>query len=320
MQVIHDALKSADLPYGVVATIGNYDGIHRGQRSIIQRVVERARERGVPAVVISFDPHPLRVLHPESAPPLLTSGEQRERLLEELGVDFLLLVRFHPEFARTEAKDFVRQFLHGRLALEEIHVGRDFAFGHQRQGHVDLLERLGEELGFTAHGVEEVRHGGGVISATRIRQAIAEGRVEEAMDLLGRPYALIGTIVRGDRMGVRLGWPTINLMPDNELLPSDGVYACQVRFVSSPGLFDGVTNVGTRPTVYESYEQVVESHILDFSANVYGERAEILFCKRLREEKMFPSVMDLSAQIGRDVETAREYFAARRCYQEENAG
>ncbi|HEX9733061.1 MAG TPA: bifunctional riboflavin kinase/FAD synthetase [Thermoanaerobaculia bacterium] len=316
MQVIHDALKSADLPYGVIATIGNYDGIHRGQQAVIARVVERARTEQVPAVVITFDPHPLSVLRPESAPPLLTTAEQREEVLAALGVDVLLLIRFNRELARTSARDFVVRFLHRQLALAEIYVGESFVFGHERRGDLKLLGQLGDELGFKALAVPELAARGEVISSTRIRRALAEGRTEEAMELLGRPYELRGTIVRGDRMGMRLGWPTINLMPDNELRPCDGVYTGQVRFPSLPAVFDCVTNVGTRPTVYESYQHVVESHVLDFSSDVYGERAEIRFFKRLREEKMFPTVMDLSAQIGRDVEATREYFAAQRRSQE----
>ena len=312
MQVIHDALKSADLPYGGIATIGNYDGIHRGQRAVLDRVVQRARAEGVQSVVLTFDPHPVSILRPDSAPNLLTPATQRETLLEESGIDVMLIVRFTPEFARTEPEEFVRDFLHSALALQEIYVGSEFVFGKERRGNLALLERLGSELGFAAFGIDEVLHQGQPVSSTRIRRAIAEGSVELAMELLGRAYSLHGTIARGDRMGMRLGWPTINLLPENDQLPSDGVYTGRVLFPAMPGVFDCVTNVGTRPTVYENYQHVVESHILDFSSDVYGERVEIQFFKRLREERIFTTVMDLSAQIGRDVETTREYFAARR--------
>ncbi len=312
MHVIKDALNSADLPYGAIATIGNYDGIHRGQLTVLSRVVERSREKGVQSVVITFEPHPISILRPDSTPLLLTPGGQRERLLEEAGVDVMLVVRFSDEFARTEPEDFVRRFLHSELALQEIYVGSGFAFGKQRRGDLSLLRSLGEELSFNAFGIEEVLYRGEVISSTRIRRAIDEGKVELAMGLLGRPYSLHGAIARGDRMGKRLGWPTVNLLPDNELLPSDGVYAGRVRFPSLPGIFDCVTNVGTRPTVYEHYQHVVESHILGFDSDVYGEKVEIQFHKRLREERIFSTVMDLSAQIGRDVEATREFFTARK--------
>ncbi|RMH19335.1 MAG: riboflavin biosynthesis protein RibF [Acidobacteria bacterium] len=316
MQVIRDALASADLPYAAIATIGNYDGIHRGQRAVIDRVIARARELGTQAVVISFDPHPLRVLRPQEAPPLLTSRRQREALLEEAGIDVLVEVRFTRELALTPAERFARDLLHRAMAVQEIYVGRGFHFGHNREGDLALLERLGAELGFAAYGVDEVLHQGAPISSTRIRQAVAAGDVALAMELLGRPYALRGVIQRGDRMGMRLGWPTINLESENELTPAEGVYVGQASFPSFPATFDCVTNIGTRPTVYEHYQRVVESHILGFDADVYGETVEISFFKRLREERLFPNVMELSAQIGRDVEAAREYFAARRRLQE----
>ncbi|MEM8934093.1 MAG: bifunctional riboflavin kinase/FAD synthetase [Acidobacteriota bacterium] len=312
MQVIHDATRSAYLPYGVVATIGNYDGVHRGQQAVISKVVERARARGSSAVVITFQPHPVSVLRPDAAPQLLTLDRQRETILESLGVDALLIVRFTKDFANTTAEAFVRDFLHRQLALEELYVGSEFGFGKQRGGDVDLLRRIGDELGFTVEGIDEELYRGDVISSTRVRSAVRDGQVELALELLGRPYGLLGTVVRGDRMGQKLGWPTINLLPENEILPQDGVYCGRARFTNLPGVFDCVTNVGTRPTVYENYDRVVESHLLGFSADVYGEEVEVCFYKRLREERLFPSVMDLSAQIARDVEAAREYFTNRR--------
>ncbi len=319
MLVVHDAYtsKNTDVPRGGIATIGNFDGIHRGQRAIIDRVVARARELGVPAVVITFDPHPLTVLRPEQAPVRLTTPEQKEALLEEAGADVVLILRFTPELARVPARQFVRELLQSRLGLREIHVGQSFVFGHNREGDLELLQEMGEELGFQAFGVDEVVWSGERISSTRIRRSISEGKVEDATAMLGRAYAISGMIARGDRMGKRLGWPTINLASDHKLLPYDGVYAGRVYFPSFPATFDCVTNIGTRPTVYENYQRVVESHVLDFKADVYGKRAEVSFCKRLREERIFPSVMDLSAQIARDVEAAREYFARRRFLEQE---
>ncbi len=309
MHVVQDAYQSTDLPRGGVAAIGNFDGLHRGQRALLDRVVERAAALGVPPVVLTFDPHPLAVLQPERAPVRLTTDGQKNRLLEEAGVAVVLVVRFTPELAKTPAEAFVREFLHARLGLREIHVGESFVFGRGREGDVALLRRLGEELGFAVGGVEEVAYRGERISSTRIRAALAEGRVEEARDMLGRPYAIEGKVVRGDRMGQRLGWPTINIASENRQLPADGVYACRIFLPSFPATFDGVTNIGTRPTVYENYQRVVESHVLDFKADVYGKRVEVRFWKRLREERIFPTVMDLSAQIGRDVDATRDFFA-----------
>jgi riboflavin kinase/FMN adenylyltransferase len=320
MQVIQDAFRAGDLPRGGVATIGNFDGIHRGQRAIIDRVVARAGELGRPSVVMTFEPHPLGVLRPDQEPPArLSTPAEKRRLLTEAGVEHLLVIRFDAELAATPAEAFVREFLAGKLAIAELHVGAGFTFGHRREGDLALLERLGGELGFAARPVEEVAYRGERISSTRIRRAVAEGRIDDARAMLGRPYALAGTVARGDRMGKRLGWPTINLTPESELVPADGVYAGRVFIPAFPATFVCVTNIGTRPTVYENYRRVVESHILDFAADIYGERVEVSFHKRLREERIFPTVMDLSAQIGRDVEATREYFAARRHLKEQAA-
>ena len=312
MHIVHDAYRSSDLPRGGVAAIGNFDGIHRGQRELLDLVRARAADAGLPSVAITFEPHPVAVLRPEASPPRLTTAERKEKLLAEAGIDVLLVVRFTPEFSQTPARVFVREFLHQRLGLAEIYVGSTFVFGHRREGDLALLKEVGDAFGFAAFGVEQVSWGGERISSTRIRRALAEGRAEDAAAMLGRPYALGGIIVRGDRMGQRLGWPTINLQVEEQLVPLGGVYACRVFFPSFPATFTCVTNIGTRPTVYENYQRVVESHILDFQSDVYGERVDLAFHKRLREERMFPSVMDLSAQIGRDVEATRDFFAARR--------
>jgi riboflavin kinase/FMN adenylyltransferase len=312
MQVVEDAFNASDLPRGGIGTIGNFDGVHRGQRAILDRVTARAAELGSAAVLVTFEPHPLSVLAPERAPLPLTLQRQKERLLDEAGIAWMLNVRFTPELARLPAADFVRDFLHGRLGLLEVYVGESFVFGHRREGDLELLRRMGEELGFAAAGVPEVAYQGERISSSRIRKALLEGAVADAAEMLGRPYAITGVIARGDRMGKRLGWPTINLVPDHKLVPEDGVYCSRVFFPSYPATFDCVTNIGTRPTVYENYNRVVESHILDFKQDVYGERIELSFLKRLRDERIFPTVMDLSTQIGRDVEATRDYFARRR--------
>ena len=308
MQVIHDALRSTDLPRPSVLTIGNYDGVHLGQRNLVERTVARARELGLPAVVVTFDPHPLKVLHPESAPGAITTARQKERLLAGLGIDALAVVTFNSEVAEIPAESFVRQFLAGGLEARTIFVGRRFAFGRGREGNVALLEKLGPELGFEVVAVEELAIEGEAVSSSRIRRALADGRVDLAGRLLGRPFSLEGEIVAGDRMGSKLGWPTINLRHEGELVPMEGVYASRVHFPSYPATFDSVTNIGTRPTVYENHQRIIESHILDFRSDVYGERIELSFHKRLRDEMLFPSVMALSAQIRRDVDTTREYF------------
>ncbi len=313
MLVIHDAWNTTDLPVGLVATIGNFDGVHRGQREVIARLVRRAHELGAPSAVVTFEPHPLQVLRPKEAPRRLTTPSTKERLLAETGVDHLLVVPFDAELAATSAEAFVRRFLVEGLEAKEVWVGVDFLFGRQREGDVALLERLGRRWGFVTVALEDVTAGGERISSSRIRRALLEGKVEEAADLLGRPHQVEGRVVRGDRMGKRLGWPTINIDCPGALVPFDGVYATQARFPRlSDSWFDAATNIGTRPTVYENFQQVVESHVLDFSSDVYGEVVELTFHKRLREERIFPTIMDLSEQIRRDVESTREIFAARR--------
>jgi riboflavin kinase/FMN adenylyltransferase len=312
MQLVADALGPCELPRASVVTIGNYDGIHRGQRQVLDRLVSRARSLELPAVVVTFEPHPLRVLAPEQAPAMLVTREQKRELLAAAGIDLLAILPFDGSFAATPAETFVRDFLSARLGMRELYVGRRFAFGRNREGNLALLTGLGEELGFRVSGVEEEEAGGEPVSSTRIRRAIARGEVEAAAGLLGRAYSLTGEIVRGERLGRQLGFPTANLAPDGQLLPLEGVYATRTRFEGAPARFDSVTNIGRRPTVAEASPPRVETHLLDFDRELYGERIELYFHKRLRDEMLFPSVTELAAQIGRDVRLSREYFASFR--------
>jgi riboflavin kinase/FMN adenylyltransferase len=311
MRVVADALAASGLPRGGVVTVGNYDGVHLGQRAVLGRVLGRARELSVPALVVTFDPHPLRVLAPERAPQRLTTDAQRERELAAIGLDALLVVRFTREFSTLSAERFVREVLAERLAVREVWVGSRFAFGRGREGTLGLLERMGAGLGFRAVGVPELEQDGAPISATRIRAALARGEVDRAASLLGRPYAVEGLVARGDRRGAQLGFPTLNLLPDNELLPADGVYVSAVSFVATGEERPGVSNVGVRPTVAPSGPRTVETHLLDFDRETYGERIEVRFASRLREERRFPGLAELREQIGRDVESAREYWRDR---------
>lgn len=311
MPAIRDALNSTELPRGVIATIGNYDGIHVGQQTVLDMVIGRAREVGVPSAVITFDPHPLSVVRPQEAPPRLVTQDQKEALLAAAGVDYALTIHFSPEFASTRARAFVRDFLHARLAVAELYVGSNFTFGRQREGNMALLQEMGASCGFAAVEIDEVRAGGERVSSSRIRRLVLAGRIDEATELLGRPYTMTGTVARGEGMGRRLGWPTINLETDNEICPHNGVYVTEVSFPGSDATYRSVTNIGIRPTVSEHARRVVESHILDFSRDVYGERVDLSFCRRLREEKQFASMTELSAQIGRDADAAREYFRDR---------
>ena len=308
MQVIKDPFRSVALPHGGVVTVGNFDGVHRGHQAMLRDVAKRARELGAPAVVVTFEPHPLKVLHPERAPRMIQNLRQREEAIEACGIDALLLVPFTRDFSLTPAEDFIRDLLVKRLAVREVHVGEHFMFGRERGGNMEVLRRIGEAAGFTVTGIADVADAAAAISSTRIRNALLEGDVASANALLGRAYAMDGLVAKGDRLGGKIGFPTMNLKSDNELYPKDGVYFTSVRVESFGRTFASVTNVGRRPTVYEDFATTIESYLLDFSSDVYGERVRVSFFDRVRDERKFPSLPDLTAQIERDVEATRLYF------------
>jgi len=312
MHVVRDPLRAADLPRGGIATIGNFDGVHLGHRRILETVVARARESLRPSVAITFEPHPRSVLRPDRAPRRLQTLHQKEEAIEAIGVENLLVIPFTRDFSLIEPEEFVRSVLGARLAVSEIYLGSHFAFGRGKRGDITLLKRMGPECDFVASSVEEVFFEGEPVSSTRIRDAIGRGDVLRANAMLGREYEIDGLVARGDGLGSRLGFPTINLEPENELQPANGVYVTQIQIRSVGGRLDSVTNIGRRPTVYEDYATTIETFVLDFSANVYGEKVRLFFFDRLREERKFPSVTELSAQIGRDIEETRRYFEGDR--------
>ncbi len=308
MKIFKNAWKQGDLPHGTVATVGNFDGMHRGQRAIVDMVVKRGAELGLPSVVITFEPHPLKVLRPDMAPPRLTTADQKASMLEAMGIDAMAIVEFDEEFASTAAKQFVEQLLFERLDVRELFVGSKFLFGRDRAGDLALLKSLAGDTGRRVSGVEEVVDGGELVSSTRVRAAVMRGDVEEAMRLLGRPYSVVGRVVHGDAMGRKLGWPTINLDLSNELLPSFGVYRSRAR-VEGGAPLPAVTNVGLRPTIHSDSRPTLESHLLDFEGDLYGRSVEIELLERLRGERCFASVTELEEQITRDVDEVRRRFA-----------
>ncbi len=282
-----------------------------GHRAILDTVVSRARSLDGEAVVLTFDPHPRRVLHPERAPKLLTTLEQRLELLEAAGVDAVIVEPFTREFARTSADVFIRDVIHRRIHPLEVYVGYDFHFGRDREGSMRLLSELGPRLGFSVTIISEVVVDEGDVNSTRIRQVLAEGRVAEAAAMLGRPYTVRGRVALGDQRGRTLGFPTANLDPENEVLPGAGVYAGRLRLLDEGDpprgtIFAAVTNVGTRPTFRAGGEVLAEAHLLDFHGDLYGRRVELSFLACLRAERRFPSVDELRAQIASDVEEARK--------------
>ena len=265
-----------------------------------------ASERGGTSVVLTFDPHPPRVLRPDKAPPLLMTPAQKQEALERAGVQGLALVRFTEELSRWEPEVFVRRVLVDWLRIAEVWVGADFLFGRDRSGNFSLLRTLGQQYGFRVEKIDPIRYKDFVVSSTRIRRLVSEGRVEEAGALLGRHFAIEGIVVEGARRGRELGFPTANLTSDNELLPPNGVYATfgTIRGVVHPG----VTNVGVRPTFDGPPAVHVETHVLGFSGDLYGQRLELAFVQRLRDERRFPDVDALREQIAADVRRAGRLF------------
>ncbi len=292
-----------------VATIGNFDGLHRGHQAIVARVLERARATGGSSLLITFDPHPLNILAPERAPRLISTRRQKLALLEESGMEFVLVLPFTQELAAVEPERFVKEYLAAMLAVREVYVGANFNFGKGRAGTADLLIRLCSDLGLYAEKVPEVLSLGSPISSSRIRRAILSGEVELARDLLGRPFALEGRVIHGAGRGQGLGFPTANLEPAQDLIPQDGVYVTDA--VVERAAHPSVTNIGSRPT-FAGSSHAIEAHLLDPTGNLYDRPVELRFLARLRQEIKFESPGALVEQVRRDIERARDYFRRQR--------
>ena len=305
MRLFH-GYENAEIARPTVLTLGVFDGLHLGHQLIVRTVVERAREAGAVPTVITFDPHPRAVLHPESAPPLLQTFDQKVEALSLLGVEQTIVISFTREFARVRAEEFLRDVVRERLQAREVYLGRGFAFGHEREGNIELLRRVSREQGFFADEVPEVRLRGQRISSSRIRGLLAEGRVNLARRMLGRPYGVEGAVVRGFERGRTLGFPTANLRPRNRVIPRVGVY---VTATLVEGVWRrSVTNVGVRPTFESDAQASVETYILGWEGDLYGDVVRVRFLRRLRDERKFSSVEELKSQIDRDVARAESYF------------
>ncbi len=289
-----------------VLALGNFDGLHRGHMKIIERVRRVANERGATAVAMTFDPHPPRVVRPDKAPPLLMTKTQRLEALDRAGVDGVAVVRFTPELSRWDPETFARTVLVEWLHVAEVWVGANFLFGHDRAGNFSSLRALGSRYGFRAEKIDPVRYKDFVVSSTRIRRLVSEGRVDEAGALLGHPYTIDGTVVEGSRRGRELGFPTANLSTANELIPPHGVYATTVRLDGV--IYPSITNIGVRPTFDEEPRTVIETHLLDVERDLYGRTLRLGFVQRLRDERRFESVDLLKAQVAADVQKARTLF------------
>ena len=295
-----------DAPSGwgrCVATIGVFDGLHRGHQAIIGRAVERAREAAVPCVVITFDPHPVEVVRPGSHPSILTGARYKADLIESCGADVLCVLPFTLEFSRLSPAEFAHQVLVEHLHARTVVVGENFRFGHQAAGDVTVLGDLGNRFGFATEGVPLLREGDTTISSTWVRACVDAGDVSAAARALGRPHRVEGVVVRGDRRGRELGYPTANLetLP-HAAVPADGVYAGHL--VRSGERLPAAISIGTNPT-FEGRARRVEAYVLDFDTDIYGEHVALDFTARLRDTVRFDSVEDLLAQMSRDVEATR---------------
>jgi len=289
-----------------VLALGNFDGLHRGHRKILDRVSRVAGERGSTAVVMTFDPHPPRIVRPDKAPPLLMTKAQKLEAIANAGVHGAAIVRFTPELSRWDPETFVQTVLVDWLHVAEVWVGANFLFGHDRAGNFSLLRTLGGRYGFKAEKIDPVRYKDFVVSSTRIRRLVSEGRVDEAGALLGHQYFLDGTVVLGDQRGRTIGFPTANLCTENELLPPHGVYATTTRI--GEVVHPSVTNIGTRPTVDQSGRTTIETHIFNLDRDLYGAAVRVGFVQRLRDERAFESLDLLRAQIDADSRRARVLF------------
>ncbi len=296
---------------GSVLAIGNFDGIHLGHQAILRATVHRAQETKDVATALTFDPPPLKVLRPESAPPRLSTNAQRVDRFGDLGVESAVVLPFTLELARLSPEDFVLEILVRGLQVRAVLVGEDFHFGHRQAGDVKFLRELGMRHGFDVVIIPPVVHLGEIVSSTAIRRAIAAGDVTHASSLLGRPFALTGEVVRGTGTGQRFTFPTLNLAPEQELLPARGVYVTRTLLEGEFKSRRSVTNIGMRPTFNGSMLSV-ETHLLDFSGEITARRIEVQFWKHLREEKKFSGAEELRAQIARDIGSANRFFSRLR--------
>ena len=298
-------------PYkNAVITIGNFDGVHIGHQALFHEVIEKADTIDGTSIVMTFEPHPVRVLKQNGHLPLITLYEQKIELIENSGIDVLICVPFTEEFAEISAKTFVQDILLKSIGMKAIVVGEDYTFGRNREGDIDLLQTYAKDLGFevvVADWIQTSKNGLGRISSTRTRELVEEGKVDEAQKLLGRYYQLRGIVTTGrNRGGKLLGFPTANINLHDELCPKNGVYAVTVDCMGE--VFQGVANIGYSPT-FDDHVFSVEVHILDFNEDIYGQNIRVNFVQRIRGEEKFSNISELSDQIKKDIEKAREILS-----------
>lgn len=292
---------------GTVATVGTFDGVHRGHMTVLEEIGRRARVRSLRSVLVTFDRHPLEVVRPDEAPPLLTTPDEKREFLAQSPLDYVAFLPFTRTLSRYRPEEFVRRILVERFRIRELVIGDDHGFGRGRSGDLDTLRRLGGEMGFDVDVVDRVTVGERPVSSTSVRTAVQRGEMELAADLLGRPYSFGGPVIHGQQRGRELGFPTANLQPagGGKLLPPEGIYA--VRASLRAEIRQGLLHLGPRPT-FAGSPPSVELHLLDFDRDIYGERVRVDVLKKLREVRSFESSEALVAQMRRDRRAARAHF------------
>ena len=304
MKLINNAKDLKPGGRKVCLAIGFFDGVHLGHQQIIRQTISDARQHDAIALVLTFDRHPNSVVAPGHVPPLIYSLPQKLRAIELLGADTLLLIHFDEAFSRQTGEEFVRRLVRDAGKIQSLCVGADFVFGHQRSGDVALLKKLGSKTGFAVHGLAAVALDGQAVSSTRIRKAIRAGKLDAASQMLGRPYAISGRVVKGDRVGRQLGFPTANLEVTGLVLPPNGVYAGLAKVKKKS--YRVALNIGFRPTMASAARPLsVEAHLLDFAGNLYGEELAVEIGRKVRKEREFASSSELRRQIGRDLAALR---------------
>jgi len=304
MQILRSISELSELAGPLFTAIGVFDGVHLGHQAVISTSARQAKEAGGTPVVITFDPHPAKVLRPQDAPHLLTATQHKIALIRDLGVAHLLVVHFDRNFASTPPEEFVRQLVQHSKPLRQICVGHEWSFGKNRAGNLTLLQKLGAQHHFDVIGIKPVAVNGTVVSSTAIRAAVEEGQLDKAAEMLGREYTILGTVKKGTQLGRKLGFPTANLSAHSEQFPPNGVYVAEAKLDGS--VIRGVANLGYRPTVSATIpERLLELHLFNLDKDIYGEDVEVRFLRYLRPEMKFGSVDELAAQIARDVQQAR---------------
>jgi len=308
MSIITDLSELKSPIQNPVLTIGNFDGVHKGHLALFERVKQIAKEINGSSVVMTFDPHPIKVLSNGNGPPVITPTPQKLRLIKEVGIDIILCLPFTKEFANIPAKDFVEKILVEKIGVKYVVVGYDYSFGKNRQGNIEFLKKMAQRYQFKVEVVEPVSINGIIVSSTKIRKLVQEGKLEEAKLLLGRNYQVTGTVISGKNRGARiLGYPTANLKLIDELTPKVGVYAVKVHIDNE--VYKGVANIGYNPT-FGNGAFSVETHIIGFNRNILGKEIIVEFVKRLRDEKKFESPSELAEQIKKDIQEAQKVLNA----------